>query len=139
MFDLILSIFLSYGLFGYFKKDFLKINRVVIATFFYIHFVTLFLFIVFFNVIIERSLSLYMLEKISENPSISTQELNNVIETRYLKDMDVVRIRIEEQSASGNIFLDNQNLSLTNQGHFIVNFVTFYKKYYLNPTYLKEK
>ena len=53
--------------------------------------------------------------------------------------MDAFQIRLEEQSSSGNLVLKNGDIGLTPQGMFVVNFVSFYKKYYLNPSYLKEK
>ena len=138
-FDLCLALLITYVFYGIFNKNFFLNNKLLIAIFSYLHFVTFFLFIIFFNVVIERSLSLYILERLNQTNPLTIIELNENIRNNYFDDMNVIDTRIVEQISSGNITMHDNQIFLTDQGKSLVNFVRMYKKYFLNPNYQKNE
>jgi hypothetical protein len=71
--------------------------------------------------IIDRSLSLYILEEISKNneAGIKIDDLDMLISEKYMKDYRVKEMRIREQLASGTIYIANDTIFLSKKGRVI--------------------
>jgi hypothetical protein len=85
-----------------------------------------------FPAVIDRSLSVYILEEFDKTSSAFSQnEINNLIVNKYMYDYRVTEMRITEQINSGTIYEDNGKYYLTNKGHFIATFTRFFRLHFL--------
>jgi hypothetical protein len=84
--------------------------------------------------IIDRSLSIYMLEKLADTPNgILKKEFTELVIHEYLENYNAVNIRLIEQLKSGTILIDeNGRIYLTSDGQKIVKFSHFFKSYFLS-------
>lgn len=83
--------------------------------------------------IIDRSLSIYMLEKLADTPNgISKKEFSELVAHEYIESYHAVDIRLIEQLKSGTVLIDKDSrVYLTNEGEKIVKFSRFFKSYLL--------
>lgn len=74
-------------------------------------------FLVLFPVTIDRSVTVFMLSRMeaAQRP-VTEQDLKNIFENEYLGEMQQIHRRIEEQSLTGNIRVDNGQVTLTPAG-----------------------
>jgi hypothetical protein len=78
--------------------------------------------------LIDRSLSIYMLEKLRQyGGGIKQEAIEDVIQRDYFEERDVVRTRLTEQLKSGTIRVENGCVRLTPQGEFVVNLSHLYR------------
>jgi hypothetical protein len=78
--------------------------------------------------IIERSLSVHLLEYVSDkSKNISRQNAKDVVFNSWQKDNFQISKRIEEQIAIGNIIIVDNNYKVTAKGHLINNIITTLK------------
>ncbi len=84
--------------------------------------------------IIDRSLSIFMLEKLAETPNgILKKEFSEIVIHEYLENYNAVNTRLIEQLKSGTILIDeNGRIYLTSDGQKIVKFSHFFKSYFLS-------
>ena len=69
----------------------------------------------------QRSLSLYLLHKISAQGGVATKnEMIYAISVQYPAEMDVYQQRLTEQIVSGNIILEVNEIKLTNSGRAVL-------------------
>lgn len=89
--------------------------------------------------IIDRSLSIYILEEINRKEKIHRSEIEKEILNNYLNEYSVINTRIFEQLKSGTIIIDgNECITLSDRGKLIVLMTNFYKKVFLNRKKLAE-
>jgi hypothetical protein len=82
--------------------------------------------------VIDRSLSLYLLEKIKQQEGqINYESLNDVISKDYLKEYKIVDVRITEQLESGTIILKDGCVLLTDKGYYIAITSEYIRKNFL--------
>lgn len=82
--------------------------------------------------LIDRSLSLYLLEKIEQKGGqINYEKFEILFVEEYIKEHSLVDIRITEQLESGTIKVTNKCVTLTDRGLKIVAFSKFFRKYLL--------
>ena len=82
--------------------------------------------------VIDRSLSIYLLEKIQQRGgSVKVSGLEHMIITEYIKEQRLADIRITEQLESGTIKISGDCLSLTSKGELIATLTRFYRKNFL--------
>ena len=87
----------------------------------YIHAITL-------PTIIDRSLSLYFLEKINQQGGgIKILKLNDLFTNEYVREYRLIDVRVTEQMESGTIYLENECVKLTKKGQLIVKIGEFYR------------
>ena len=78
-------------------------------------------FILLGPVAMQRSLSLYLLQKISAQGGVATKdEMIYAISVQYPAEMDVYQQRLTEQIVSGNIILEGNEIKLTNSGRAVL-------------------
>jgi len=82
--------------------------------------------------VVDRSLSFYILEKISaHNGSIKTSVMRDIFVNDYINEYKLVEVRITEQVASGTIELKDGCINLTDKGKLIVGFSSYFRKNFL--------
>ena len=81
---------------------------------------------------IERSLSVYLLERLESNQGmLSISAFNIIAKHEYFNDMNVVETRIDEQIATGSIIIVSGKVVLTDKGKVLIKVFSFIKKYLL--------
>ncbi len=82
--------------------------------------------------VIDRSLSIYLLEKIEQRGgAIPVGAIEGVIATDYLREQRVADVRLTEQLASGTVTRESGCLVLTDRGRRIARFSRFYRANFL--------
>ena len=83
--------------------------------------------------IIDRSLSIYILEEIYKNnkAGIKIDDLDELISKKYMREYRVKEMRVSEQLASGTIYIDNDTIFLTEKGRLISIVTTAAREYIL--------
>ena len=81
--------------------------------------------------IIDRSVSIYLIEKIKNNGgSVKKSALKEFVKD-YIIELQVIEVRLTEQLKSGNIIIENECVKLTKRGK-TVSWLTYnFKKYFL--------
>lgn len=78
------------------------------------------LYLLLIPTVLDRSLSVYMLSQLQPATPISTIALASNVQGNYFSDYDVISTRLIEQSVSGNISVDGDNIEITSRGERIV-------------------
>jgi putative flippase GtrA len=87
---------------------------------------------VYFPAIIDRSLSMYILEKIDQRGGgIRQDAFEEVFIKEYVPEHRLVDIRLTEQLNSGTIAINNGCVVLTKRGRGVVAFTSFYREHML--------
>jgi hypothetical protein len=82
--------------------------------------------------VIDRSLSMYLLEKISQRGGgIRQDAVERVFKDEYMREQRPLDIRLTEQINSGTIVVKNGCVGLTDRGLRIVAFTRFYRTHLL--------
>jgi len=82
--------------------------------------------------VIDRSLSFYILEKISaHNGSIKSSAMRDIFINDYIKEYKLVEVRITEQVESGTIEVQEGCVNLTSKGKLIASFSSYFRKNFL--------
>ena len=110
------------SLFSHFTKIEFILLLVISIQFSYMFCITL-------PTVIDRSLSIYLLEKIDQRGgSIQKDKISNIIINEYLVEHHVSDVRITEQFNSGTILKDDNCLYLSKKGKAVVRFTKFFRK-----------
>jgi len=84
-----------------------------------------------FPVTYERSLTMYMLNFILEHKSVKKKEITSALINEYILKNDAVGKRLQEQSFSSFLKVENQNMiTLTKRGEFFLIISNVIKKVY---------
>lgn len=84
--------------------------------------------------VIDRSLSLYILEKLQQRGgSIRLDRMGDVFTREYLHEHRLVDVRMTEQVKSGNIVIDGECVRLTGQGNHVATASRYFRQNFL-PT-----
>lgn len=79
--------------------------------------------------VIDRSLSFYILEKLSQRGGgIQQQRFEDVFTNEYMVEHRLVDVRLTEQLESGTIVIRNGCVQLTEKGKLIVGFSRFFRR-----------
>ncbi len=82
--------------------------------------------------VIDRSLSLYIVEKLDQRGGeISEDKFDEVFVSEYLPEFRLVDVRLTEQVASGTAVIENGCVRLTKRGRSLAAFVRFYRRTFL--------
>ncbi len=82
--------------------------------------------------VIDRSLSIYILEKLNQRGGgIKLENFSEVFTEEYMKEHRLIDVRITEQKESGTIVIKNGCVILTNRGEWISNFTKLFRQYFL--------
>jgi hypothetical protein len=82
--------------------------------------------------VIDRSLSFYILEKISaHNGSIKSSAMRDIFINDYINEYKLVEVRITEQVESGTIEVQDGCVNLTSKGEFIASFSSYFRRNFL--------
>jgi hypothetical protein len=82
--------------------------------------------------VIDRSLSLYILEKIQQRGGgIQLENFEEVFTKEYLKEHRLMDVRLTEQLESGTIQIENGCIKLTERGNIIATFSRFFRENFL--------
>lgn len=82
--------------------------------------------------IVDRSLSVYILEKLNQRGGAIKQDaFPSIFKEEYLVEHRLVDVRLTEQLKSGTIKLEKGCVKLTDRGMRIVSFTEFYRKHFL--------
>ena len=82
--------------------------------------------------VIDRSLSIYILEKLSQRGGeIKLEKFSDVFKEEYMKEHRLIDVRITEQKESGTIIVKNDCVILTKRGKLIVKFTKFFRQNFL--------
>lgn len=112
----IFSAALGGGLFLFFSN---RDRREVVSLLIALTFMTQISILVLGPVAIDRSLSLYLLHKISEKESVTEQEFNELISSDYPIELKAGQQRKTEQQKTGNLIItDEGKIQITQRGLF---------------------
>lgn len=79
--------------------------------------------------VIDRSLSMYILEKLQQRGGgIQFAAFDTVFKDEYVKEHRLVDIRLTEQQQSGTIVIENGCVKLTEWGQFIASTTTWFRQ-----------
>jgi hypothetical protein len=82
--------------------------------------------------IIDRSLSIYILEKLAQKGgSVRYEAFGDIVRNEYLPEHQLVDIRLTEQLNSGTISIVDNCVLLTARGERIAKFTRFFRKNFL--------
>lgn len=82
--------------------------------------------------VIDRSLSLYILEKLQQRGGgIRQESIEEVFTKEYVKEHRLIDVRLTEQSESGTIVIEDGCVKLTEKGRLIAGFGRFYRRHLL--------
>jgi hypothetical protein len=82
--------------------------------------------------VIDRSLSLYILEKLQQRGGgIKQIYFEQIFKEEYMKEYRLVDVRLTEQLESGTISIDSGCVKLTNKGQYIASFGQYFRKHWL--------
>ena len=82
--------------------------------------------------VIDRSLSLYILEKLQQRGGgIRLDRFEEVFTREYVKEHRLVDVRLTEQQASGTIVIENGCVKLTERGWELARFGRFFRQHFL--------
>ena len=82
--------------------------------------------------VIDRSLSLYIVNKIDQRGGqVSEASLPDLFVKEYLPEFRLVEVRMTEQVTSGTVTIENGCVMLTPRGRRLSRFVNFYRKSFL--------
>jgi hypothetical protein len=77
--------------------------------------------------VIDRSLSLYLLTKISESGGkVELAGFNELFISGYIEDFDVIEVRLTEQLKSGTLIVVEDHIQLTKIGRAVVYLASIY-------------
>ena len=83
-------------------------------------------------IVIDRSLSFYILEKLDQRGGgIKIDKMDIVFTKEYLKEHRLIDIRLTEQLKTKTVIIDKNCLRLTSKGKKIVLFSTIFRQYFL--------
>ena len=81
--------------------------------------------------VFDRSLSLYLIEKIKINGGrVKMSEFENFTKD-YMKELRVIDVRLTEQFKSGNIIIENECIKLTKKGMLLASISYNFRRYFL--------
>ena len=128
LFDVIISLFIS--IYFIHKYDFLIFEKIQLIV---IHFLIGYIFAITIPTVIDRSLSIYILEKIDQRGGgIKLEFFPEIFIQEYLPEHRLADIRITEQLESGTIFIVGKDcVKLTDRGKKIVLFTKFFRAHLL--------
>jgi hypothetical protein len=79
--------------------------------------------------VIDRSLSMYILEKLQQRGGgIQLAAFDTVFKDEYMKEHRLVDIRLTEQQQSGTIVIENGCVKLTEWGQFVATTTTWFRQ-----------
>jgi hypothetical protein len=79
--------------------------------------------------VIDRSLSMYILEKLQQRGGgIQLAAFDTVFKDEYMKEHRLVDIRLTEQRQSGTIVIENGCVKLTEWGQFVATTTTWFRQ-----------
>ena len=79
--------------------------------------------------VIDRSLSMYILEKLQQRGGgIQLAAFESVFKDEYMKEHRLVDIRLTEQQQSGTIVIENGCVKLTEWGQFVASTTTWFRQ-----------
>lgn len=79
--------------------------------------------------VIDRSLSMYILEKLQQRGGgIQLAAFDSVFKDEYMKEHRLVDIRLTEQQQSGTIVIENGCVKLTEWGRFVATSTTWFRQ-----------
>lgn len=79
--------------------------------------------------VIDRSLSMYILEKLQQRGGgIQLAAFDTVFKDEYMKEHRLVDIRLTEQQQSGTIVIENGCIKLTEWGQFVATTTTWFRQ-----------
>ncbi len=82
--------------------------------------------------VIDRSLSIYIVEKVAQRGGeVAEAAMPAIFIEEYMPEYRLVDVRMTEQLASGTLRLENGCLYLTDRGRRIAGFANFYRKHFL--------
>ena len=82
--------------------------------------------------VIDRSLSIYILEKIQQRGGgIQLENFEEVFTKEYTKEHRLMDVRLTEQLESGTIEIENGCIKLTTRGNIIATFSRFFRENFL--------
>lgn len=81
-----------------------------------------------FPTIIDRSLSVYILEKIAQRGGAIRQDaLDEIIKKEFFPEHQLIKIRLTEAINSGTVTVENNCIRLTQRGQRIASFTRFFR------------
>ncbi len=91
-----------------------------------------FIFAISVPTVIDRSLSIYILEKIQQRGGgIQLENFEEVFTKEYTKEHRLMDVRLTEQLESGTIEIENGCIKLTTRGNIIATFSRFFRENFL--------
>ncbi|MBP9817565.1 hypothetical protein KBC75_02280 [Candidatus Shapirobacteria bacterium] len=87
-------------------------------------------FLVLFPVTFERSVTMYLLNKINSSERITKTELREDLEKTYIEKNDAVQKRLNEQKTTGFVKIDGDRIELSKKGELFLKLSAFLAKVY---------
>lgn len=82
--------------------------------------------------LIDRSLSFYMLEKLQQSHvGIDRKKFDELFIKDFVKQYNMIDVRLTEQLTSGTIFIENDCVKLTIKGQMIAEFSNNFRRHWL--------
>lgn len=125
--DVVFSLIIVMGILSTFKW-FRKFTSFEILSVAIILVLTGYVYAISLPTLIDRSLSIYLLEKINQKNGVDLNVVDQLISKEYVKDHQLAKVRITEQLESGTIVIKNGCVLLTPKGEFIVKIASYIQK-----------
>jgi hypothetical protein len=125
--DAVFSLIIVMGILSTFKW-FRKFTSFEILSVAIILVLTGYVYAISLPTLIDRSLSIYLLEKINQKNGVDLNVVDQLISKEYVKDHQLAKVRITEQLESGTIVIKNGCVLLTPKGEFIVKIASYIQK-----------
>lgn len=88
-----------------------------------------YIFAISIPAVIDRSLSLYILEKLQQRGGgIQLDKFEEVFTKEYVKEHRLVDVRLTEQQESGTITIQGGCVKLTERGYYLASFSRFFRQ-----------
>jgi hypothetical protein len=127
LFDAVFSLMAVMGILSFFRwfRTFTGFEILLVSI---ILLLTGYVYAISLPTLIDRSLSIYLLEKISQKKGVELNAVDQLIAKDYVKEHQLAKVRITEQLESGTIAIKNGCVLLTSKGEFIVKVASYIQK-----------
>jgi hypothetical protein len=120
------------GIFVFFSGIFIHFTSFEKWQWLLICFLFSYIFAISVPTVIDRSLSLYILEKIQQRGGgIQKQRFEEVFTREYVKEHRLMDVRLTEQLQSGTIVIQQGCVQLTAKGHWVAKFSRYFRQHWL--------
>lgn len=130
--DALIALILVWGLYFLIRWGKAELAATEVALSVLTSFLAIALYSVMGPTVIDRSLSIYIVEKVAQRGGeVAEASMPAIFIEEYMPEYRLVDVRMTEQLASGTLRLENGCLRITDRGRTIAAFASFYRRHFL--------